>query len=130
MQELSYSIPGVNEEIDACREMAFDAIVDLTYFVSEPLALAAANAHISRSLATAYELWSKAPWRQLSITFNWSVGDESGSGIIRYDAESCGPVRLSYVQRQLRDMVVSEISERLFERIPRSEKVETIAVAA
>ena len=27
MGKLRYSIPGVNEEIDACREMAYDAIV-------------------------------------------------------------------------------------------------------
>lgn len=127
MCKLRYSIPGVNEEIDACHEMAFDAIVNLTYFVTEPLSPAANQTHISRSLTTAFELWSNAPGRRLSIAFDWSIGDESGRGIVRYDGENNARVDLRFVQRQMRSMVVCEISERLFERIPRSEKVETIA---
>jgi hypothetical protein len=127
MGKLRYSIPGVNEEIDACREMAYDAIVNLTYFVTEPLSSAASQAHISRSLTTAFELWSNASGRRLSVAFDWSVGDESGRGIVRYDGDNNAPASLRFVQRQMRSMVVREISERLFERIPRSEKVETIA---
>jgi len=130
MHELSYGIPGVNEEIDACREMASDAVVNLTYFVTEPLSSADHHAHILRSLATAFELWTNASGRRLSVAFDWSVGDESGSGIVRYDGENNSPVRLKFVQQRIRGMVVREISERLFERIPRAEGVETMATAA
>ena len=124
MHELSYSVPGVSEEIDACREMASEAIVNLTYFVTEPLSAADHSPHISRSLTTAFELWMNAPARRLSVAFDWSVGDESGRGIVRYDGEKNSTVRKRLVGRLIHGMAVREVAEQLFERIPRSVRVD------
>ena len=125
MHELSYSVPGASEEIDACREMASDAVVILTYFVTEPLSAAGHSPHISTSLTTAFELWMNAPARRLSVAFDWSVGDESGRGIIRYDGEKNPAVRQRLVGRLIHGMAVREVAQQLFERIPRSVTAES-----
>jgi hypothetical protein len=124
MHELSYSVPGVSEEIDACREMASEAIVNLTYFVTEPLSAADHSPHISTSLSTAFELWMNVPARKLSVAFDWSVGDESGRGIIRYDGEKNPTILQRLVGRLIHGMAVRKVAEQLFERIPRSMRPE------
>jgi hypothetical protein len=124
MGKYNHSIPGMDEVRDACLQMASDAKVQATYIVTAPLSLSADTVHFSRSFSTAVELWKVEQGRCLSIVFNWAVGDESGSGIARFDRHKDPTVQQCLVEGTVRNMIVREIADRLFERIPRFDELE------
>lgn len=121
MQKLTFCLPGVREQFEACREMASDASVRRTYFVTSPYSGTGDDVHVSRSLPTAFELWRCAAGRRLSVVFDWSVGDEAGQGAVTYEGKNDPTVQHRFVEQTVEKMIVREIADRLFEQIPRPE---------
>jgi hypothetical protein len=121
MQKFRDDFPGSYETFEACREMASSAQVENTFFVTSPTSVSDDTLHITRSLPAALELCGVGPERRISVAFNWSVGDESGAGTIRYHRQNNSEGRLSAVERMIGDLIARHISDRLFLQIPRLE---------
>ena len=123
MQELNFGFPGVYENFEACREMASGAVIERTYFVTSPRRVAEECTHMTRSLPTAIELWTGADGRLFSVAFEWSIGDESGAGSIRYGEQNKSTLSAAPTESSVRDLIVREITNKLFERLPRLETI-------
>jgi len=121
MQGLNFGLPGAYLDFEACREMATDASVERTYFVSSPLSASSDAVHVTRSLSTAFELWKSTPRRRLSIAFNWAIGDESGAGAIRYGGQEISADLTALTETVVQDLIVRDITRQLFLRIPQLE---------
>jgi hypothetical protein len=121
MHEFDFGFPGVCEAFEACREMASDAVIEHTYFVTSPTSRSNDLLHVTRSLSTAFELWAGGPERRLSVAFDWSFGAESGSGSIRYGELTHSMPQLRFTKRIIRDLIVQNITHRLFVRNPHLE---------
>ena len=130
MEKCSYSIPGVDEDRDACLQMARDARIESTYLVTAPHSRSTNTLHLSRSLSTAFELWNVEHGRRLSVVFDWAVGDASGSGIVRYEKESDPIVQQKFLEGTLRNMIIREIADSLFEDIPQLDDLQIDLLAA
>lgn len=124
MEKRLFTSPGVAEERAACLQMAFDAKVEITYLVTAPTSNSPDTFHVSRSLASAFELWRFDHSRRLSLVFNWTVGDASGSAVIRYDQRFGPIVQQRFVEGTLRNMIIRKIGDSLFEMLPRFDDLE------
>ena len=124
MQEsLNFGLPGSYENLEACREMASNADVERTYFVTSPGRGSDGCLHITRSLSTAIELWNGAPDRRFSVAFNCSIGDESGFGSLRYGEHNVSTFISALTEAKVLEMIVQDVANKLFGRIPKLEAI-------
>ena len=130
MANRNFDIPGQNEDREACLQMALDAAVNSTYIVTASPSDPYSTEHFSRSFSTALELWRYGGDRRFCVVFNWSYGDESGSGIARYHRETSENVEPGIIERAIRAMIVGEIAECLFKRVPQLDDVHQLTLAA
>src|SRR3954468_2304840 len=117
MEILGINYPGRSEELDACREMAAEASINCTYFVSRPTGPESETVHILSSLGHAFDIWTNDPKCRLSGFVRWTVGDASGSCSVRYDCARNGKVSEESIASKFSDSIMDKIVDRLFKQL-------------
>jgi hypothetical protein len=119
MQIVNYGIPCDIENHDACLDMAMEAAIEHRFFISSPHSASSDAIFISSSLPAALGQWRNSTDGCLSAFFSWRIGDESGSGTIKFDKHVDPILSQRRAEHTFRSMMVREIADRLVERIPR-----------